>query len=228
MTVVTLTTKAVVAVHPQKKKRALEHWNNAYLNSPDEKLGWYESFPEETICLVEKCNLSPDSLILNVSAGTTTLIEFLLLMGYKNIIVTDTSDASLEKLKQRPGYEKDKIKWIVDDLTLPTVLNQIEPVDLWIDRAVLHFFTRPQETDFYFELVGNKIKKGGFAIFAEYHLNGATKCTGLPVHGYSTEMLAGSLGMILSFLVVSIIYFLCPFPEKVILQGIFLFKILQN
>lgn len=178
----------------KEEKNLKEHWNNAYLNSPDEKLGWYESFPEETICLVEKCNLSPDSVILNVGAGTTTLIEFLLLMGYKNVIATDISDASLEKLKQRLGDEKDKIKWIVDDLTRPTLLNRIEPVDLWIDRAVLHFFTEPQDREIYFGLVKSKVKEGGFAIFAEYNLSGASNCTGLPVHRYSTEILAGRLG----------------------------------
>ena len=43
-------------------------------------------------------------------------------------------------------------------------------------------------------LVQNKVKKGGYAIFAEYNLDGATKCAGLPIHRYSTDMLAGNLG----------------------------------
>jgi hypothetical protein len=170
------------------------HWDEAYLNSPDNKLGWYESFPAETLCLVEKCNLSPDSVILNVGAGTTTLIEFLLLMGYKNIIATDISSASLNKLKNSLGDESGKVEYMVDDLTQPALLNKIAPVDLWIDRAVLHFFTRSEERDTYFELVRSKVKKGGFAIFAEYNLDGATKCAGLPIHRYSTDMLAGNLG----------------------------------
>lgn len=180
---------------PAKEEKNLQtHWDKAYLNSPDEKLGWFEEVPEETICLIEKCNLSPDSVILNVGAGTTTLIEFLLLMGYENIIATDISEASLNKLKQNLGNEKDKIEWIVDDLTRPTLLNQMESVDLWIDRAVLHFFTGQEEKKTYFDLIRNKIKKEGFTIFAEFNLNGATKCSGLPVHRYSTKMLAENLG----------------------------------
>ncbi len=178
----------------EEEKSLKEHWNKAYLNSPDDKLGWYEAFPEETICLVEKCNLSPDSVILNVGAGTTTLIGFLLLIGYKNVIATDISDASLNKLKISLGDDKDKVKWIVDDLTRPTLLNHIAPVDLWIDRAVLHFFTAPEDRDTYFGLVRSKVKKGGFAIFAEYNLDGASKCAGLPIHRYSTEMLVRRLG----------------------------------
>lgn len=180
---------------PAKEEKNLQaHWDKAYLNSQNEKLGWYEEVPEETICLIEKCNLSADAVILNVGAGTTTLIEFLLLMGYENVIATDISETSLNKLKQNLGAEKDKVEWIVDDLTRPTLLNRIDPVDLWVDRAVLHFFTGRQEKKTYFDLVRSKVKKGGFAIFAEFSLEGATKCSGLPVHRYSTEMLAENLG----------------------------------
>ncbi len=171
-----------------------EHWNKAYLNSADDKLGWYEEFPQESICMVEKCNLSPDSVILNVGAGTTTLIEFLLLMGYRNIIATDISNDSLHKLKVSLGAEEDKITWIVDDLTKPVLLKDITPVDLWIDRAVLHFFTEPHDQGTYFELLKSKVRKGGYVIFAEFNLKGATKCSGLPIYRYSREMLAEKIG----------------------------------
>ncbi len=171
-----------------------EHWNKVYLNSADEKLGWYEEFPQESICLIDKCNLSPDSVILNVGAGTTTLIEFLLLMGYRNIIATDISNDSLTKLKTGFGNEKDKIMWIADDLTHPVLLKNIPPVDLWIDRAVLHFFTESQDQDTYFELLKSKVRKGGFVLFAEFNLKGATKCSGLPIHRYSEEILVEKLG----------------------------------
>jgi hypothetical protein len=171
-----------------------EHWNNAYLNNAEDKLGWYEEFPQESICLIDKCNLSPDSVILNVGAGTTTLIGFLLLMGYTNIIATDISNNSLAKLKTSLGDEGDKITWIVDDLTKPVLLKNIPPVDLWIDRAVLHFFTEARDQDTYFELLKSKIRKGGFVLFAEFNLNGATKCSGLPIHRYNEEMLSAKLG----------------------------------
>ncbi len=171
-----------------------EHWNKVYLSRADEKLGWYEDFPQESICLIDKCNLSPDSVILNVGAGTTTLIEFLLLMGYTNIIATDISNDSLAKLKVSLGKEEDRVTWIVDDLTNPIHLKNIPPVDLWIDRAVLHFFTEPKAQDTYFELLKSKVRKGGFALFAEFNLSGATKCSGLPIHRYSREMLSEKLG----------------------------------
>ncbi len=179
---------------PETEVDLKEHWNKAYLNSTDDKLGWYEEFPQESICLIDKCNLSPDSVILNVGTGTTTLIEFLLLMGYRNIIATDISNDCLTRLKTSLGNEKDKIKWIEDDLTNPVLLKNIAPVDLWIDRAVLHFFTESKDQDTYFDLLKSKVRKGGFVIFAEFNLKGATKCSGLPIYRYSGEMLAEKLG----------------------------------
>ncbi len=178
----------------EEKKSLKEHWNKAYINNPEDRLGWYEEVPEETICLIEKCNLSPQSTILNVGVGTSTLIDFLLLMGYQNIIATDISDKSINKLKQKLGKNSYKVAYIVDDLTKPTLLTEIEPVALWVDRAVLHFFTDKEEKKTYFDLVRSKIMPGGFAIFAEFSLSGATKCSGLPIHRYSTEMLADNLG----------------------------------
>lgn len=171
-----------------------EHWNKVYSSRADEKLGWYEEFPQKSICLVDKCNLPPDAVILNVGAGTTTLVEFLLSMGYTNIIATDISNDSLTRLKTSLESDKDKVMWIVDDLTRPVRLKNIPPVDLWIDRAVLHFFTESKDQDTYFELLKNKVRKGGFVLFAEFSLKGATKCSGLPIHRYNEKMLSEKLG----------------------------------
>ena len=71
---------------------------------------------------------------------------------------------------------------------------KIDPVDLWIDRAVLHFFTLSKDQDNYFNLLRTKVKSKGFVLFAEYNLQGANSCAGLPVHRYSKEMLIEKLG----------------------------------
>ena len=33
------------------------HWNKAYKNNPNEKLGWFESDPVTSLELIEKCEL---------------------------------------------------------------------------------------------------------------------------------------------------------------------------
>ena len=169
-----------------------DHWNNTYLNGSSEKLGWYESDPSTTIDLILKTGLYKTDTILNVGAGNTTLVDELLKNGYSNLIATDISDISLKKLENRVG--KDKVEFIVDDLTNPVNLINIPPVNLWVDRAVLHFFTERKDQEAYFELLKNKVKGNGFVLFAEYNLEGATRCAGLPIHRYSKEILSKELG----------------------------------
>lgn len=169
-----------------------QHWDNAYLKSPEEKLGWYETDLTPTLNLISKTGLSADSQILNVGAGSTTLIDELLKKGYNNLIATDISEVALNKLSERVGNEN--VQYIVDDLNAPVGLLNIAPVDLWIDRAVLHFFLKDEEQKIYFDLLKQKVKKDGFVILSEFSLEGATKCSGLPVQNYSTEMLQDRLG----------------------------------
>jgi hypothetical protein len=170
------------------------HWDNAYTNSPVERLGWYETDLSPTLDLINKSKLNKSARILNVGAGATTLVDELVTDGYTNIIATDISKVSLDHLKTRLGDQDKLVEFILDDLTNPAELLKIDPVDLWIDRAVLHFFNRCEEQDTYFDLLKKSIKIGGFTILAEYNLHGATKCAGLPVHRYSIEMLQEKLG----------------------------------
>jgi cyclopropane fatty-acyl-phospholipid synthase-like methyltransferase len=168
-----------------------KHWNNVYSNNPEEKLGWYEADLAPTLKLITKTGLNKFARILNVGAGSTTLIDELLKNGCSNLIATDLSEVALRNLENRIGNEK--VECIVDDLTNPTKLKKLVPVDLWIDRAVLHFFTKNQDQNTYFNLLSRKVKSNGFVLIAEFNLNGATVCSGLPVYRYSKEMLIEKL-----------------------------------
>ncbi len=172
----------------------LGHWNNVYENSVVTNLGWYEDDPEPSMRLINRCNLDKRASILNVGAGATTLVDALMREGYEGIIANDLSPHALEKLKARLGDKSDKVKWIVDDLTCPCKLEDVGEVDLWHDRAVLHFFTDKDEQDAYFKLLRGLVKRDGYVIIAAFHLDGAPKCSGLPVHRYDTEMLDRRLG----------------------------------
>jgi len=169
-----------------------KHWDNAYANNKEEKLGWFETDLQPMLRLIEQTKLEKTARILNAGAGSTTLIDDLISKGYSDIIATDISKVALDNLAERVG--KEKLTCIVDNLTNPTELNLISPVDLWIDRAVLHFFMEEKDQNTYFDLIRNKVKKGGFIILAEFSLEGAKKCSGLDVKQYSKEMLQEQLG----------------------------------
>lgn len=171
-----------------------QHWDAVYYKK-DEQLGWYEPNPEQTTFLIAKTNLAKDASILNVGSGTTTLIDKLLELGYSNIIANDLSEIALEKLKKRIEKKYNyQLHTVVDDLTNPKTLNQLPNIDLWIDRAVLHFFLKEEEQKAYFNLIHQMVSKGGFVLIAVFALNGAEKCSGLPLQRYNVEMLQHELG----------------------------------
>jgi len=170
------------------------HWRDVYKDANITKLGWYEIESSPSLRLIEKCNLAKKDLILNVGAGSTTLIDSLLENGYTNLIANDISGKSLNTIKDRIGKKQQSVKWIVDDIINPTELKKISQVDLWNDRAVLHFFVEGKDQDAYFELLDQKVCKNGYVILAVFNLDGAKRCSGLPVKRYSVNMLQEKLG----------------------------------
>lgn len=172
-----------------------KHWNAAYQKSPVTNLGWYEENPAPSIELIEACSLSKDALIFNAGAGATTLISELLAKGYENLVVNDISSVALAELKNNLLVPKNAhIKFVVDDLTNPSELLKLKNIDLWHDRAVLHFFTQEKDQKAYFDLLKSVLKPKGFVILAEFNLGGAKKCSGLDVFNYNEEMLQERLG----------------------------------
>ena len=170
-----------------------EHWNAAY-NAEDEQLGWFEANPMQTMELVNACDLQKDATILNAGAGTTTLIDRLIEEGYTNMIANDLSDLALDKLKQRIKKSHNyNLTCIKDDLTNPQKINKLQNIDLWIDRAVLHFFLTEAEQNAYFNLIQKTVSKNGYVIIAVFSLEGAQKCCGLDLKRYNLEMLQNNL-----------------------------------
>lgn len=171
------------------------HWNNAYRKTPTENLGWYEKDPIPSLDLIASCNLPMDALIFNAGAGSSTLINKLLNIGYTNIIVNDIASASLGEMRKDLVIPHNAdVKFVVDDLTNPNELKALHNVDLWHDRAVLHFFTEKEGQSRYFELINKSVKSGGFVILAEFNMDGAKKCCGLDVVNYDSAKLQEGLG----------------------------------
>lgn len=172
-----------------------EHWDRVYEKTALKDLGWYEENPEPSLRLVSECKLTKNASILNVGTGASTIVDELLSLGFRNIIATDISQRAMGSLRERLGMERShKIKWVLDDLTKAQALPMMDPVDLWHDRAVLHFFNEPREQDAYFSLLKKLVKNMGFVIIATFNLKGPSKCSGLPVHRYNQEMLHEKLG----------------------------------
>jgi SAM-dependent methyltransferase len=172
-----------------------EHWNQKYTNTPTTQLGWYESKPQPSLQLIENCAVSKDAVIVDVGSGESTLISNLLELGYQNLYAVDISDVALEKAKALLNHEQaGLVHWIVDDITSPSAVLQIQDVKVWHDRAVFHFLTEEQDRQTYRSMLQKMVVSGSFVIMAAFAANGATMCSGLPVQRYSITSLREFLG----------------------------------
>jgi hypothetical protein len=109
------------------------------------------------------------------------------------LILNDLSDAALEKMRRRIGDPADRLTWLCHDMAKPLPAG-LPPVDLWIDRAVLHFLLAEADIAGYFANLRTLLRPGGHVLLAEFALTGAPKCAGLDVHRYSLAELAQRLG----------------------------------
>ena len=172
-----------------------EHWDEIYEALDADELTWYEEIPEPSIRLLSKCQINKDESILDVGAGASTFIDYLLNQGFKNIIAVDISEIALNKIKERLGKEKaSSVRWIVDDITEPVHIQDLRDIAVWHDRAVLHFLLEEKHQKVYLSMLKKVLKNKGYVIIAAFSLKGAKKCTGLDVKNYDQDILAEFLG----------------------------------
>lgn len=172
-----------------------EHWNKVYANKPITELGWYETQSLLSVQLIERCAIPKHHPIIDIGSGTSTLISELLELGYQNLHPMDISDVALEKAKALLDKEQAaQVHWIVDDITNPAAILQLQNAVIWHDRAVFHFLTEEQHRQTYHSLLEKIVMPGGFVIMAAFSMDGAAKCSGLPVQRYNAESLSDFLG----------------------------------
>ena len=168
------------------------HWNAIFSSKSDPELGWHESDTSQTFKFLDLISRSEITTVFLPGAGTSMLVDELLNRGHQ-LILNDISDEALAKLKKRIGMNKDKLTWLHHDISkpLPSGMHQ---VDMWIDRAVLHFLLKEDDIRGYFANLCSVIRPGGYVLLAEFSLTGAPKCAGLDLHRYSVEDLTERMG----------------------------------
>ena len=169
-----------------------EHWDRIYEETEEHRLGWYEDDPSPTLDLLEQISDWRESTVFLPGAGTSMLVDVLLDAGAR-LVLNDLSAAALDRVRDRLGTQSPSVEWVCQNIAEPLGAAVAE-VDLWIDRAVLHFLKDEQDIQGYFKNVSAKLKVGGHALFAEFPPHGAPTCAGLELHRYSLEELSERLG----------------------------------
>ncbi|MCP5501242.1 MAG: methyltransferase domain-containing protein [Leptospiraceae bacterium] len=169
-----------------------EHWNKIFKNTIHEKLGWYEGDYTQTFQFLELTEPLKEKTVFIPGAGTTELAD--LLQGkVKKLILNDLSSEALLITKQRLRNTKSLIEYLQGDISGELLIEK-QSIDVWIDRAVLHFLNAEDAIKGYFSNVVRNLKVNGYILLAEFSKDGAPKCAGLDLHRYSLEELQMRLG----------------------------------
>ena len=160
------------------------HWDDVY-RRPTEDLGWYEPEPS-TLELVRRYS-NPDTGVIDIGGGDSSLPVALLELGYRDITVLDISAVATERARCRLGSKEEQVDWITADVT---DWQPSRTWDLWHDRAVFHFLTGPEERDAYLATAERALGNDGVIIVATFSEHGPERCAGLPVERYDAAKLA--------------------------------------
>lgn len=152
---------------------------------------WYQDSPEVSLGLIEATRIGRDARILDVGGGASTLVDGLLDRGFENISVLDLSHSAIGHTRARLGARSEQVTWIAEDVT---TFRAAQPVDLWHDRAVLHFLTNEQDRKLYLQTLIESLAPSGHVIIATFAIDGPKKCSGLEVVRYGPQEIAALLG----------------------------------
>ncbi len=166
-----------------------DHWDSVYGARPIDELSWFQAEPTMSLELIRSLRPRPTSMI-DVGAGASCLADRMVDDGVGRVTVLDISEQALAAVSERLG-DHPGVSFVVADIT---DWNPQQTWELWHDRAVLHFLVDDAQQSAYFATLRQLVKPGGHVIIAAFSLDGATRCSGLPVRNYSREMLAEALG----------------------------------
>ena len=168
------------------------HWEAVYGAKAPDAVSWYRAHLERSLQLIERVCPDKAASIIDVGGGESTLVDDLLVRGYRHITVLDISEKALDVSRQRLGPRAKGINWLASDIT--KTMLPAQTYDLWHDRAVFHFLTAAAEREAYVRQVASSVRPGGHVIVATFGPEGPTQCSGLEVDRYDAERLHSEFG----------------------------------
>lgn len=168
------------------------HWERVYQTKAPDAVSWYCQHLEKSFELIRRAAVDLSSQIIDVGGGESTLVDDLLNVGYNNISILDISETALHVARQRIGGMASHIQWIAADITEVDLPEK--KYDVWHDRAVFHFLTRPEQRAAYVRQVARSVKAGGTVIVATFGPDGPESCSGLPTVKYDADSLHDEFG----------------------------------
>jgi SAM-dependent methyltransferase len=168
------------------------HWEDVYRRKDAGQVSWFRPHLEVSLALMAQAGLGPQTRVIDVGGGASTLVDDLLAKGLTDITVLDLSATALEVARARLGAAASAVDWIAANLLeAPFAEGRF---DLWHDRAVLHFLTDEADVRRYAEQAARAVARGGHAVIGGFAPGGPERCSGLPVARRSAADIAAALG----------------------------------
>lgn len=169
------------------------HWDKIYREKAPDRVSWYRPHLETSFALIQKAVSDRSASIIDVGGGESTLVDDLLLNGFRNVTVLDISQTAIDVTRQRLGPVANKVSWLSGDITKIDLAGK--SFDVWHDRAVFHFLTSPEQRIAYVGQVARTVKRGGHVLVSTFGPEGPKKCSGLDVVRYDSESLHAEFGV---------------------------------
>lgn len=180
-----------MADRDQRPDRTLaEHWDSTYAQG-DSTRSWFEPEPTMSVRMLDQAGLRSQMSVIDVGGGTSRLVDVLLDRGHRDVVVLDVSETALAAARQRLGSGADHVTWVHADVQSWPPPRRL---DVWHDRAVLHFLTTPADQSAYLATLRAATHPGSIAAIGCFAPDGPLQCSGLPVVRYSAEELDDLLG----------------------------------
>jgi SAM-dependent methyltransferase len=168
------------------------YWDQIYRAKSPEETSWYQPHLQTSLHWISEAAQDRSAAIIDVGGGESTLVDDLYMRGYHTLTVLDVADAAIKKSQERLGPVAQSIHWLVGDVT--TVALPLRAYDLWHDRAVFHFLTRPEQRLVYVRQITSTLKAGGQVIISTFGPEGPQRCSGLNTKRYDAESLHREMG----------------------------------
>jgi SAM-dependent methyltransferase len=167
-----------------------EHWEHVHQNHGPTTHSWYQPVPAKSMAHIRATGVPAEAPIIDVGAGTATLVDVLLNSDYSDISVLDIAAAALTESSKRLGDVGTSVHWIESDVL------EFEPLRryyVWHDRAAFHFLTDATSVGKYLDVLRRALVPKGYFVLGTFGPEGPDRCSGFDVQRYSIEQLTNLL-----------------------------------
>ena len=180
-----------------------QHWDTAHATRAEDDVSWFQAHPATSLRLVlaqlDAMRTAPaDARVLDAGAGRSRLVDHLLDEGVGHVTLVDVSAQALEVVRARLAARADAA---VTEGRVATVVVDVArwsptpgAVDVWHDRAVLHFLVAEDDRRAYVAAVAQALAPGGRVVLATFAPDGPTSCSGLDVRRSDAQELVELFG----------------------------------